>query len=136
MKTVKTLISLCIAASLCYSCSSDDDEGGQTLSNQEFLTMGTWYQESKAPGSYSACEKKSAISFKTNGTATLAFHEDNNGSCEAQPIISGEYTLTGDALTITAAEQTLKATLKSVTEELLTLLDENGATLVFDKTSG
>ena len=72
MKTFKTL-SLAFLFLLTLNCSSDDDnnDDGQQLSMIELLNTGRWYQESKTPGSFTACEKKTYLEFSNGNVDTF-----------------------------------------------------------------
>ena len=131
MKTVKTIAILCLLF-LTYSCSSSDDDSSETPSTENLLTSGIWYLESKTPGSFTACEKKSSFEFKTDNTAVIANFEVNSGTCEAIQPVTGTYTLNGSSLVLTRGSETISTTINSITSNELSLTDP----ILFDKTQG
>lgn len=123
---------------LTFSCSSDDDSssGGDTETTAELLTAGTWYQESRTPGSFTDCEKNTSVKFNTNNTVIVENFSDDTGTCESQGAESATYALNGMSLTITIGTEVIDATINSITETSLNITDDAGDTIVFDKTQG
>lgn len=121
-----------------FSCNKSDDDSSESiqLTTEELLTLGKWYQESKDPGTYTACEKNGYIQFISNGDFVINSYDDNTGSCESLGVTNATYTLTNNMnIIITLGLETLEATIVSISESELTL-EADGETLVFDKTEG
>ncbi|MDC8001607.1 lipocalin family protein [Aequorivita todarodis] len=139
MKTLRTFAFACLAL-VAFSCSKDDDSSSNTppKTNLELLTSGKWYQESKTPGNYNACEKKTYLLFKTDGTMTLESFDEDSGTCISSGINNGTYTLTNNKnLSITIGPDSINAVILSISEsELKVRNDQDTETLVFDKTEG
>lgn len=136
MKAIKILTVLSFLL-LIVSCSSDDDSSsGTTPSTTELLTTSTWYQESKTPGSFSECEKNTSIKFNTNNSVVVEAYDDGTGTCESLGANSATYTLNGTSLTITVGSDIITANIDSISSSMLTITDEDGETVVFDKTQG
>ncbi|WP_422105329.1 lipocalin family protein [Winogradskyella sp.] len=128
------LISICICA---LSCSSDDDSSGDNMpTTSELLTASVWYQESRSPGTLSDCEKNSSFKFNTDNTVTVESFSDNSGPCESEGILNATYTLNGLTITITLGTDVIIATINSISETELSVTDNQGETVVFDKTQG
>ncbi|WP_350285776.1 lipocalin family protein [uncultured Croceitalea sp.] len=136
MKTIQILPLLGLLL-VSLACSSDDDaDDTETPSTQNLLTTGIWYQESKSPGGFSDCEKNSSVAFATDGTVRIESFEEEAGSCEAQTPETASYTLNGATLVFTAGPETFSATINSISSEMLSVTDDEGATVVFDRTQG
>jgi hypothetical protein len=138
MKTLKTL-TLILLSTLIFSCSSDDDSssGDSMQATSELLTSGTWYQESKTPEDFTACEKNGSIQFTTNNTLIVESFDDNSGDCESLGPENATYTLSNDTtITIVFGMDTLTATIISISATMLSITNDNGETIVFDKTQG
>lgn len=119
------------------SCSNNDDNNdGNQQTNLQLLTSGKWYNESKTPGSFTACEKKGYIKFETNGNMSIESFDDGSGTCQTLGVDVATYTLTDDVnITITFGSEVINAVIISITETLFTV-NSNGETTVFDKTEG
>jgi hypothetical protein len=121
-----------------YNCSSDDDASSTPQQETEDLLTGSrWYQESKTPEDFTACEKNGYIQFTTSSNLTVETFEDNSGSCESLGAESATYTLSNaTTITIVFGMDTLIATINSISETMLSITTENDETIVFDKTQG
>ncbi|MDT0557089.1 lipocalin family protein [Ichthyenterobacterium sp. W332] len=141
MKTLKSnsikLITVFCLSVLLSACSNDDDSSsGDQQTTLELLTSDTWYQESRTPGTFTDCEKNSSFKFNSNNTLNVESFEDDAGTCESTGMVSATYTLSGDDLTIMLGPDTIMATINSVSETTLSVTDDEGETVVFDKTQG
>ena len=135
MRTFK-LFSIIVLAMLALNCSSDDDNSSQATV-AELLASGRWYQESRTPGSYTDCEKRSYIQFNSNGSFMLESFEDDGDDCVSLDVMTATYTLTNDvSILITFDGGVLSAEIVSISEDLLTVTSSENETLVFDKTEG
>lgn len=136
MKTIK-ILAIILFSALTFSCSSDDDSSsGDEPTTLELLTTGTWYLESKTPNDFSDCEKNSSFKFNTDNTLNAESFEDGTGTCESDGVVNTTYTLTGDTLVIIFGSDTITATINSISDTILNITDDEGDTIVFDKTQG
>jgi hypothetical protein len=138
MKTLKTFCLVCLAV-LTFSCNKDDDSSETTQKTTlELLTSGKWYFESKTPGTYTACEKKGYILFKTNGDLIINSFDDSSGTCESLGEVTATYTLTNDEnINLVFGSETQSAKINSISEsELKITNNDTGEVNVFDKTEG
>ncbi|EDP71935.1 hypothetical protein FBALC1_12577 [Flavobacteriales bacterium ALC-1] len=138
MKLLKTL-TIILFSILTFSCSSDDDSSGgdnDMPTTAELLTTGTWYLQSKTPGSFSDCEKNSSFKFNANDTVDVESFDDSSGNCESQGVVNTAYTQNGNNLTITLGSDTIMATINSISETTLNITDDIGDTIMFDKIQG
>lgn len=119
------------------SCSNnDDDNNGNQQTNLQLLTSGKWYNESKTPGSFTACEKKGYIKFETNGNVSVESFDDGTGTCQSLGVDMATYTLTGNVnITITFGTVIINAVITAISETQLTVTTDSETT-VFDKTEG
>lgn len=137
MKILNRICLICLML-LAYSCnkSDDDSDSATQLTTAELLTTGTWYFESKTPGTYTSCEKKGNIQFMVNGNLTLESFDESSGTCESLGQDTATYTLTNNSnLTIVFGSDSQSAVIKAISEDELTL-ETDEETLVFDKTEG
>ena len=137
-KTIK-ILQVVIISILTFSCSSDDDSssgGGDTATTAELLTSSTWYQESRTPGNFTDCEKNTSVKFNTNNTVIVETFSEDTGTCESQGADSAAYVLNGMSLTITIGTEVITATINSISQSSLNITDNQGDTIVFDKTQG
>ena len=123
---------------LSVSCSNDDDssDSGDMPTTQELLTTGTWYQESKSPGDFTDCEKNSSFNFKTDNSLDFEAFDDSSGPCESVGIVTTTYSLSGMTVTITFGSDVETATIVSISESTLVVMDGSGDTITFDRTQG
>ncbi len=138
MKLLQSILSLTIIVTV-FSCSSDDDSssgGGNTATTAELLTTGIWYQESRTPDDFTDCEKNSSVKFNTDNTISVESFSDDTGTCESEGTDSATYALNGMSLTITIGTEVITATINSISETSLNITDDEGDTIVFDKTQG
>jgi len=136
MKTLKLIILISLFA-VTYGCSNDDDSSNNnTPTTLELLTASTWYQESRSPDSLSDCEKNSSFKFNTDNTMTVESYNDNSGPCESEGVLNANYTLNNMTINISFGTDTIIATINSISSTELSVTDNNGDTIVFDKTQG
>lgn len=136
MKTLKTLGLLSLLL-LTFSCSNDDDTSASQQTNQQLLTSGKWYQESKTPTDFTVCEKNGSVQFMTNGNIIVESYDDSSGTCESLGAITANYTLTNNVnIAITLGTETINAVINSISTNALNITNDDGEILVFDKTQG
>ena len=135
-KTLKS-IAIVLLLILTFSCSSDDDSSSNnTPTTAELLRSGTWYLESKTPGSFNDCEKMTSFKFNANNTVDVDSYDDDSGTCESEGVVNTSYTLNGITLTIVLGTDTIVSTINSISETTLNITDAIGDTIVFDKIQG
>ena len=136
MKISNVLLGM-LSMVLILSCSSDDDgSNGNNPSTRDLLTADTWYQESFTPGNFSACEKNTSFKFNTDNTIMVESYDDGSGTCESQGIVESTYTLNDLTITLILGGDTIVATINSISETMLSVTDDEGSTIIFDKTQG
>jgi hypothetical protein len=136
MKTIKLLGILSILL-LAFSCGSDDDNDSTQQTNQQLLTLGKWYQETKTPTNFTACEKNGSVLFNTNGDITIESFGDGSGTCESLGAETATYTLTNNVdITIIFGSETLNAVINGISTNALSITNDDGEVLTFDKTQG
>lgn len=139
MKTLHKIFLSCLLLVLC-SCNKSDDESGGSIepTTAELLTSGTWYFESKIPGTYTACEKMGYIKFMDNGELILNSFDDGSGTCESLGEVRASYTLTNTMnLTIVFGADSQSAVIDAISEDELRITNaDTGEKIVFDKTEG
>ncbi|ULC57940.1 lipocalin family protein [Flaviramulus sp. BrNp1-15] len=136
MKTIKHL-SMLFVILFAFNCSSDDDSNSNNeQQTEDLLTSSKWYQESKTPGSFSDCEKNTSFKFNTDNSIVVESFDDGSGTCQSQGTTTSSYTLNGTTLTITLGSDIITANIDNITSTMLTVTDNSGDTIVFDKTQG
>ena len=142
MKTLKTnsfkLVTLLCMVSLTYSCSNDDDASGSaTPTTLELLTSNTWYFESKSQGNYSECQKESSFDFMPDGSIAVNFVDDLLEVCVYYGTINTTYTLDGLNIDIDLDQDSIIGIMAyDPSLETLTIINDDGDFIVFDKIEG
>lgn len=137
MKTFNRICLVCLIL-LTYSCNKNDDDSSSSMqaTTAELLTSGTWYFESKTPGTYTSCEKRGNIRFMANGNLILESFDESSGMCQSLGEVSATYILSNNKnITIEFGSDTQSAVIDSISEEALTLRNDD-ETIQFDKTEG
>ena len=125
MKTLKTnsfkLVTLLCMVSLTYSCSNDDDASGSaTPTTLELLTSNTWY-----------------FDFMPDGSIAVNFVDDLLEVCVYYGTINTTYTLDGLNIDIDLDQDSIIGIMAyDPSLETLTIINDDGDFIVFDKIEG